>query len=121
MLDLLSDAQAAVEPLFDQPLVPMYVLRAEVVAYRDYLQREEPLNADLGMGLSVARSSLRMLGRLGDRPDPRAHRLAQVAVRYFVCRDDGDGDLQSLFGFDDDAEVLNQVVRRLGMTDLALA
>ena len=51
---------------------------------------------------------------------PRARRLAQVAARYFVLQDDGDDDLSSPFGFDDDIEVFNAVVTALGQPHHAI-
>ena len=48
-----------------------------------------------------------------DTPD--AERLAiQAAVRYFVLEDDAESDLNSVIGLDDDAEVVNAVLRHLG-------
>ena len=35
-------------------------------------------------------------------------------MRYFLREDDGDADLDSVLGFDDDAEVMNAVVTHLG-------
>lgn len=38
----------------------------------------------------------------------------QAAAYYFVNSDDASPDLESILGFDDDAEVLNAVCRHLG-------
>jgi hypothetical protein len=38
----------------------------------------------------------------------------QAAVRYLVIEDDATNDLGSILGLDDDAEVMNAVLRRLG-------
>jgi hypothetical protein len=43
-----------------------------------------------------------------------------VAVRYFEEDDDGDPDLESVLGFDDDAQVLNAVLRYIGREDLCI-
>lgn len=57
------------------------------------------------------------------RPDTpeESRRLIQVACRYFVETEDGEGDLESVFGFDDDAEVLNAVVMKVGRSDLVVS
>jgi hypothetical protein len=39
-------------------------------------------------------------------------------VDYFVMRDDGEDDLHSPIGFDDDARVVNAVLDALGRSDL---
>lgn len=52
--------------------------------------------------------------------DPDAQRWIAAACRYFAERDDGDPDLDSIVGFDDDAEVVNYVLQQIHRTDLAL-
>jgi hypothetical protein len=61
------------------------------------------------------------LGHLLDEPDvydAEARALLRGAVHYFVMRDDGEDDLRSPIGFDDDARVVNAVLDALGRTDL---
>ena len=48
------------------------------------------------------------------------NRLIQAACYYFVENDDEDGDLQSVYGFDDDAELLNVILEHLDRPDLAI-
>jgi hypothetical protein len=43
--------------------------------------------------------------------------MVQAAVRYFLIEDDADGDLDSILGLDDDADVMNAVLRHLGYDD----
>jgi hypothetical protein len=61
------------------------------------------------------------LGHLLDEPDAYdadERALLRGAVDYFVMRDDGEDDLRSPIGFDDDARVVNAVVDALGRSDL---
>ena len=48
------------------------------------------------------------------------NRLIQAACYYFVENDDEDGDLQSVYGFDDDAELLNVILEHLDRPDLVI-
>ena len=54
-----------------------------------------------------------------DGPDFN-HRAVQAACRYFVVEEDGDEDMESEDGFDDDIEVLNAVAAALGRDDLVI-
>ena len=47
------------------------------------------------------------------RGEPRA--VALAAVAYFLLTDDGDSDLESVVGLEDDAQVFTAVVRYLGL------
>jgi hypothetical protein len=61
------------------------------------------------------------LGHLLDEPDSYGadeRALLRGAVDYFVMRDDGEDDLRSPIGFDDDARVVNAVLDALGRSDL---
>jgi hypothetical protein len=48
------------------------------------------------------------------------HRAVQAACRYFVVEDDGDEDMESEDGFDDDVEVMNAVANALDREDLVI-
>jgi hypothetical protein len=61
------------------------------------------------------------LGQLLDEPDAYGadeRALLRGAVDYFVMRDDGEDDLRSPIGFDDDARVVNAVLDAIGRGDL---
>ena len=55
-----------------------------------------------------------LLGTIGEGTPDETRLLIQAAVRYFLIEEDGDGDLNSVLGFDDDAEVMNAVLVHLG-------
>lgn len=116
---LLSDTREVVSRLLDEPLRDPEALRTDLLRYaRRFRALDERSLADL----RVAEALQRGCGDLLDRwpsLDPRGRRLAQVAVRYFVMEDDGDDDLDSPFGFDDDLEVYNAVAEALGAPPLA--
>lgn len=75
---------------------------------RDASGENEFLDTDLARRL--ADGLLSMLEQADD--DRLAH--VQAAVRYFVETEDVEHDLQSMLGFDDDAQVFNAVCRHLG-------
>jgi hypothetical protein len=125
-LDLLAitgvpmSARAIVESLQAEPLLPIPTLRAQIERHlrelREGAVHNEFLDLDLAEQLAVSCRAL--LDGLGDSPPPRHHRLTQIAVRYFILDEDGESDLTSLLGLEDDAEVLNAVCLALGRPDL---
>ena len=76
--------------------------------------RAAGLPADHHLGNQLADKALALLDRINGDTCDVDRRLGQIAVRYFVLDDDGDDDLLSPFGFDDDVEVFNAVVHALG-------
>lgn len=112
---LLSDTRAVVTDLLREPLIADDTLRAEVRAYKSAIEAAPA--ADHELGLALVEGACKLLDAV---TNPRAHRLVQVAVRYFVMDDDGDDDLASAFGFDDDVEVFNAVARVLERHDLLI-
>ena len=113
--ELLSDTRGVIRRLLAEPLDDPSVLRAELerggARYRS-LDQEQVL-ADLPLARAIERRCTEWLDGWAGL-DPRSRKLAQVGLRYFVLEDDGDGDLTSPFGFDDDLEVVNAVSRALG-------
>lgn len=118
MDELLSDSRAVVEQLLHEPLLSVDDLLAEVEAARESIAQASPV-ADKELGRSLADGASALLEAVRTDTAERKH-LAQVAVRYFVLDDDGDEDLASAFGLDDDVEVFNAVVRALGHDQLAI-
>lgn len=118
--ELLSDSRQVVEELWREPLHDAEALRAEVVAYRAHVHAAARPATDLGLADRLAEATVALLGETA-AATARARRLAQVAARYFVRGDDGEDDLTSPFGFDDDLEVFNAVVAALGAPERALA
>lgn len=70
-------------------------------------------------GHAIAKSCHALLDLLpGTEPSQRSMVIA--AVEYFLLPRDGDDDLASADGLDDDAEVVSAVARRLGRDDLVV-
>lgn len=119
LAELLSDSRAVVSTLLWEPLFRPSELRAQIDRYRAEIENAGPL-ADHALGLQLADNAKALLDAVRDRCD-LDQRLAQIAVRYFVLGDDGDDDLMSPFGFDDDVEVFNAVVERIGLRELLIS
>lgn len=119
--ELLSDTRQVVRRLLTEPLEDPEVLRKLLdiggARYRDL--DPDRVVADLVLARAIETRCHEWLDGWGAL-DARARRLAQVALRYFVLEDDGDGDLTSAFGFDDDLEVVEAVSRAIGHAPLGL-
>lgn len=106
--------------LIGEDIRPVHELVKEVKTYQQAIaQRSTVRNADIDPALANALvdASMKLLTTIKDSM-PRERRLAiQAAVRYFVIEDDAEGDLDSILGLDDDAEVLNAVLKHLGHDD----
>jgi hypothetical protein len=104
--------------LMAEKLVPVHELFKQVRDYQQTIaQRAEWQDSDVDPKLAraLADTSLKLLGTLEAQTPEDHRRLVQAAVRYFVIEDDADSDLDSILGLDDDAEVLNAVLRHLGL------
>ena len=115
------DARQSVARLADEPLRTAAALVAEV---RDYVRVVEAAAAkdafiDAKVAAALAGASVELATRC-EAGAAEDRLLAQVAIRYFILEDDAEGDLSSVVGFDDDAEVMNAVVELLGMDDLRI-
>lgn len=119
--ELLSDTRTVIRQLLAEPLADPAALRDELehgsMRYRDL--DPDAVMADVAVARAIERRCLEWLDAWPVL-DRRARKLAQVATRYFVLDEDGDGDLFSAFGFDDDLEVVNAVSRALGQKPLGL-
>jgi uncharacterized membrane protein YkvA (DUF1232 family) len=111
----------AARPLWTQlvaeDLKPVHELFADVRTYQKALaQRSEWRDDDVDPALAngLAEATIKLLGTLGDETPERTRRMVQAAVRYFVIEHDADGDMDSILGLDDDADVVNAVLRALG-------
>ncbi len=103
--------------LLGEELRPVHQLFKEVRDYQQTIkQRSQWKDSDVDPTLanSLAEACLRLLGTLNDSSPESTRQLVQAAVRYFVIEDDADGDLDSILGLDDDAEVVNAVLSKLG-------
>ena len=84
-----------------------------VEMHMEQIRAHDGPNADVETAEAIATSLCSLLGAgldFGD--DQRA--LIRGAVEYFLLADDASGDLDDVFGFDDDARVLNSVLDRIG-------
>ncbi|MEQ1568089.1 MAG: hypothetical protein ABMA64_20790 [Myxococcota bacterium] len=113
LAELLSDTRAVVRQLLEEPVGGPEVLWAAVDAARARIAERSDPSADTALAEALADRCAAWLGRWGEL-DGGAQRLVQVAVRYFALDADGDDDWVSVFGFDDDREVLDAIARRLG-------
>ena len=124
--DLLSavpaDARALVADLLAEPSIGHDDLLDAVADYLDEISLAAARDGfvDAKLGETVAEVCLELLADLGSGTSDKDNRLVQVAVRYFVVEDDADGDLTSVVGFDDDARVLNAILRLLGREELLI-
>lgn len=62
--------------------------------------------------------SLQVLAADFNKLPPEQATAIYLAMEYFICSEDEENDLSSSIGFDDDAEILNQVLRFIGRKDL---
>jgi hypothetical protein len=105
-LELLSDSQEIVAELLAEPAGDLRALAGDVAAYRARIHRDARTVTDLDLADRLADATIALLHRVEDSTSD-ARRMASVAARYFVREDDGESDLGSIFGFDDDVEVFN--------------
>jgi hypothetical protein len=85
----------------------------------DASARRRP-DLDVNLAEAILRSCRTLLDDDWANLSEEARRLVQLACEYYVDPDDEDGDLESVFGFDDDAEVVNLVLIELGRDDLQI-
>ncbi len=120
-LESLEGIPEAAMPLWKQlvnePIRPVHALFKELRDYQQTIsQRSQWRNADVDRDLAngLMDASLQMLSILKDDTAEDERRLVQAAVRYFIIEDDADSDLDSILGLDDDAQVVNAVLKHLG-------
>lgn len=82
------------------------------------MQRNEFL--DLAAAEALAHGLNALFDQYLDSP-PTHQALIVGAARYFVRRDDAEGDLISVLGFDDDTTVFNYVAGAIGRPELKVA
>ncbi len=109
--------------LMREHLVPPDELRRELKSHEQQVDRAAAGRGDLDVHLAecIGRSCVVLLDALRPDTPEESRRLVQLACRYLVETEDEKGDLGSVFGFDDDAEVLNAVVMKLGRPDLVVS
>ena len=103
--------------LVAEDLRPVHELFKDVKSYQQSISQRstvEDAEVEPTLAKSLAEASLRLLGTLNEKTPETTRRLVQAAVRYFIIEDDADSDLDSILGLDDDAEVMNAVLKKLG-------
>ena len=86
-----------------------------VELHLEHIRAYEGPNADVETAEAIGSSLTKLLAE--DTPfDADQRSLIRGAVEYFLLADDASGDLDDVFGFDDDARVLNSVLDRIDKT-----
>ncbi len=114
------DARGPFRALLEKPAADLPTLRRQVEAYREHVHEHYRENEFIDIVLvdALADASLVLLDKMiadGEAVDAREQLLAQAAVRYFVETEDGDHDLATPIGFEDDAQVMRMVLEALAM------
>lgn len=91
-------------------------LLAELTGYTDRIDAAARRRKDLDVDLaeSIRQVCVRLLDDDWAALSEDHRRLVGLACAYYLDAEDGDGDLDSVFGFDDDAELLNRVLDVIG-------
>lgn len=74
---------------------------------------------DLGLAARIADALWSLIEEIADRGD-EAYAAVRGAVDYFVLNRDEVHDLEDPAGFVDDAQIVNDVARQLGLSELAV-
>ena len=123
LLEALPDAlRQPFSDFYNMPLAPKRELIALINDYTDEIARVANRRGDLDINLAdcIARCCLTLLNEQWDSEGDHRKRLIQAACYYFVESDDEDVDLESVYGFDDDAELLNVILEDLDRPELAI-
>lgn len=116
LAELPEEARASFARLLDSAVRSPQGLREQLPHYLRTI--EEAAEAGHGppaeLGYSIARDCEALLDGWA-RLDDEGQRLARAAVQYFLLCRDGDDDLATPEGLDDDAAVVRLVRARLGL------
>lgn len=83
----------------------------------DEYSRNEFLNLKLANNLIIV---FKTLCEEYDNFDISQKKYFIAALRYFVDTEDTDDDFESIFGFEDDAQIVNQMLVLINRTDLII-
>jgi hypothetical protein len=122
MTELSDELRRALGRFYDLPLTSRSTLEAMITEYADDIERAATQRGDLDVHLAdcISRSCMTLLNEEWDRAEDFGKRLIEAACQYFVESDDQDGDLESVYGFDDDAELVNEILELLNRQDLTI-
>lgn len=115
--------RTALLDLSEEPALPLAGLSRQVRAYRTHLAAVGPRLPAVNVALAevLAEACLALLEELHEDLPESERRVAQIAVRYFVEADDGDEDLTSPSGLEDDRLVFNAAASALGCPHLIVS
>lgn len=118
--NLPAHLRASIDSLLQRPVATREHMLAELDAYTrridDSVRRQPDL--DVNLAEAILQACRTLLHEHWPNLSEDQRRLVQVACDYYVDSEDEAGDLESVFGFDDDAEVLNRVVDALHRSEL---
>lgn len=116
-----SGTRALCEALANEPCDSRNGLLHRTRAYLTTVEAAAGQNEflDLPLARAIAVALEQALDHV-DPSDERALHALHVAVRYFEEDDDDEPDLESVLGFEDDAQVANVVLRFIGREDLLI-
>lgn len=109
--------------LLQEDLIPVHALQAVIESYRKVIHETARKNgrANTRVGDQIADALQALLARINERTGPDNQSIIQAAVRYFVIQNDGTShDLEAIDGLNDDARVVNAVLRYFGRDDLMI-
>lgn len=117
-----DELRQAAGRLYNLPLTSKSELEALINQYADDIEQAAAQRHDLDVNLAacIADCCGILLNEEWDKAEDRGKRLIQVACHYFFESDDQDGDLESVYGFDDDAELVNEILKLLNRQDLTI-
>ena len=98
-------------------------LRSAISQYDEGIAQTANSKVDIDVNLahSISQACLDLLDNNWDSANELERRLIQLACCYYIEEDDDEnGDFDSVFGFDDDATVLNIVLENIGREDLTV-
>lgn len=116
-----ADAVPLLERLLQEDFLPVDAMANIVESYREVIEEAHARHglANATIGGAIADAALELLDVLDNRASHDTRRVLQAGIRYFVIENDGNGsDLASVEGLDDDARVMNAVLRYFGRDEL---
>lgn len=118
-----AEMKDVLRSLTDQPQPSSDDLLAGLEDYTRRIDAEVRRRQDLDVNLAeeILRVYRRLLQQDWGDLDMQHRRIVAAGCSYYLHRGDGDDDLDSVFGFDDDARLLNQVLEVIGRSDLRVA
>ena len=111
---------ASVEEILARPAAGQEDMLEDLDDYTTQIDAASRQRADLDVHLAemILRTCRTLLEEDWAHLDPAQQSLVRLACVYYLDSDDADGDLESPFGFEDDALILNLVLEFIGRSEL---